>query len=187
MSFEWIWTQIAEELRERRHDSKYENVSKGLKSAPSNQLALAAPKAAPTPAPKEREIRRRRSKRILQLLLDKLQMDLLEQIQSLTGRRFHALCMRQDTAGLETSVGTHMLEIQDLKRPERPLPSTKRQRARVTRGKERARRMGRKEERVPKPTWRLLQLWLQQHLHVTISQVEGRKVMTAWERSCNFC
>eukprot|EP00434_Breviolum_minutum_P040269 symbB.v1.2.035778.t1/scaffold4900.1/size33223/1 len=46
-SFEWIWTQIAEEIRERRHDSNYENVSKGLKSAPSNQLALAAPKTEP--------------------------------------------------------------------------------------------------------------------------------------------
>ena len=51
-SFEWIWTQIAEEIRERRHDSNYENVSKGLKAAPSNLLALAAPKADPSPNPK---------------------------------------------------------------------------------------------------------------------------------------
>ena len=50
-SFEWIWTQIAEEIRERRHDSNYENVSKGLKSAPSNQLALAAPKTEPPSNP----------------------------------------------------------------------------------------------------------------------------------------
>ena len=45
--FEWIWTQIAEEIRERRYDSNYENIFKGLKSAPSNQLVLAAPKAEP--------------------------------------------------------------------------------------------------------------------------------------------
>ena len=42
-SFDWIWTQIAEELRERRHDMNYENVVKGLRGTPPHQLALPAP------------------------------------------------------------------------------------------------------------------------------------------------
>ena len=41
-TFEWCWAQIAEELRERRHDMNYENVVKGLKQAPPHQLALPA-------------------------------------------------------------------------------------------------------------------------------------------------
>ena len=41
-SFEWIWTQIAEELRDRRHDMNYENVVKGLRGSPPHQLALPA-------------------------------------------------------------------------------------------------------------------------------------------------
>jgi len=38
-TFDWLWSQIAEELRERRHDSNFENVSKGLQSTPLSQLA----------------------------------------------------------------------------------------------------------------------------------------------------
>ena len=30
-TFDWIWSQIAEELRERRHDANYDNVVRGLK------------------------------------------------------------------------------------------------------------------------------------------------------------
>ena len=41
-TFDWLWGQIAEELRERRHDSNFENVSKGLQSTPPSQLALPA-------------------------------------------------------------------------------------------------------------------------------------------------
>ena len=41
-TFDWLWAQIAEELRERRHDSNFENVSKGLQSNPPSQLALPA-------------------------------------------------------------------------------------------------------------------------------------------------
>ena len=41
-TFDWLWAQIAEELRERRHDSNFDNVSKGLQSSPPNQLALPA-------------------------------------------------------------------------------------------------------------------------------------------------
>ena len=43
-SFEWIWTwtQIGEELRERRHDMNYENVVKVLRGSPLHQLALPA-------------------------------------------------------------------------------------------------------------------------------------------------
>ena len=41
-SFYWIWIQIAEELRERRHDMNYENVVKGLRGTPPHQLALPA-------------------------------------------------------------------------------------------------------------------------------------------------
>ena len=41
-SFDWIWTQIAEELREKRHDMNYENVVKGLRGTPPHQLALPA-------------------------------------------------------------------------------------------------------------------------------------------------
>ena len=33
-SFEWIWTQIAEEFRDRRHGMNYENVVKGLVAHP---------------------------------------------------------------------------------------------------------------------------------------------------------
>ena len=41
-TFDWLWGQIAEVLRERRHDSNFENVSKGLQSTPPSQLALPA-------------------------------------------------------------------------------------------------------------------------------------------------
>ena len=41
-TFDWLWSQKAEELRERRHDSNFENVSKGLQSTPRSQLALPA-------------------------------------------------------------------------------------------------------------------------------------------------
>ena len=41
-TLDWLWGQIAEELRERRHDSNFENVSKGLQSTPPSQLALPA-------------------------------------------------------------------------------------------------------------------------------------------------
>ena len=41
-TFDWLWAQIAEELRERRHDSNFDNMSKGLQSTPPNQLALPA-------------------------------------------------------------------------------------------------------------------------------------------------
>ena len=52
-TFDWCWSQIAEELRERRHDMNYENVVKGLKQAPPHQLALpAADTSAKTPKPK---------------------------------------------------------------------------------------------------------------------------------------
>ena len=40
--FEWIWTQIADELWERRHDMNYENVVKGLRGSPPHQLASPA-------------------------------------------------------------------------------------------------------------------------------------------------
>ena len=38
-TFEWLWAQIAEELRERRHDMNYDNISKGLKDMPNASLA----------------------------------------------------------------------------------------------------------------------------------------------------
>ena len=41
-TFDSLWAQIAEALRERRHDSNFENVSKGLQSTPPAQLALPA-------------------------------------------------------------------------------------------------------------------------------------------------
>ena len=50
-TFDWLWAQIAEELRERRHDSNFENVSKGLQSTPPAQLAL--PAAVPIRKPKK--------------------------------------------------------------------------------------------------------------------------------------
>ena len=41
-TFDWLWAQIAEELRERRHDMNYDNISKGLKDVP-NPKNLACP------------------------------------------------------------------------------------------------------------------------------------------------
>ena len=36
---EWSWAQIADELRERRRDMNYDNISKGLKDMPNASLA----------------------------------------------------------------------------------------------------------------------------------------------------
>ena len=41
-TFDWLWAQIAEELRERRHDSNFENVSKGLQSTAPAQAYMCA-------------------------------------------------------------------------------------------------------------------------------------------------
>ena len=41
-TFDWLSAQIAEELRERRHDSNFENVSKGLQSTPPAQAYMCA-------------------------------------------------------------------------------------------------------------------------------------------------
>ena len=54
-SFDWIWTQIAEELRGRRHDMNYENVVKGLRGTPPHQLALPATKKKQTRTPKQKK------------------------------------------------------------------------------------------------------------------------------------
>ena len=58
-SFGWIWTQVAEELREKRHDMNYanvvENVVERLRGTPPHQLAL--------PATGERQTRTSRQKK----------------------------------------------------------------------------------------------------------------------------
>ena len=41
-TFTWLWAQIAEELRERRHDSNYDNLTKGLRDMPQPTLAVPA-------------------------------------------------------------------------------------------------------------------------------------------------
>ena len=57
-SFDWLWTQIAEELREKRHDMimNYENVVKGLRGTPPHQLALPATGEKQTRTSKQKKI-----------------------------------------------------------------------------------------------------------------------------------
>ena len=81
-SFEWIWIQIAEEIRERRHDSNYENVSNNLSSLlhPISLHSLPQKRSLhPTQVEKETNLQSLQNlQRIPQLLLERYQMILQE-------------------------------------------------------------------------------------------------------------
>ena len=49
--FEWLWNAIQDELKERREDQNYDNLTKGLKEGPSPSLGLPAKQAKSDDAP----------------------------------------------------------------------------------------------------------------------------------------